>query len=123
MTTILADHDMEGQVTALWGTLAAEGWLALFPIQVVTFAQVGLSVVRLATARRACDSDRSPMRGYSGACSAACNSMKQSPDAFLKTDLEGYKGPIRQNVVGLRVVKYQEFVAAVYETVEADHES
>ena len=40
MTTILVDHDMEGQVTALWGTLAAEGWLALFPLQVVTFVQV-----------------------------------------------------------------------------------
>ncbi len=46
-----------------------------------------------------------------------------APDAFLKTDLEDYDGPIRQNAVGLRVKKHQEFIAAVYETVEADHES
>lgn len=46
-----------------------------------------------------------------------------APDVFLKTDLEDYAGPIRQNVVGLHVTKHQEFIAAVYETVEADHES
>jgi hypothetical protein len=44
VTTILVDHDIEGQVIGLWGTLAAEGWLALFPLQVATFAQVGLPV-------------------------------------------------------------------------------
>lgn len=42
MSTILADHDIEGQVMALWGTLAAEGWLALCPLQLVTFAHLGL---------------------------------------------------------------------------------
>jgi hypothetical protein len=40
--TILADHDVEGQAIQLWGTLAAEGWVALLPIQLVTFAAVGL---------------------------------------------------------------------------------
>jgi len=42
--TILVDHDIEGQVLTLWGTLAAEGWLALCPLQLTTFVQVGLSV-------------------------------------------------------------------------------
>ncbi len=46
-----------------------------------------------------------------------------APDAFLKTDLENYGGPIHQTAVGLRVTKHQQFIAAVYETVEADHES
>jgi hypothetical protein len=40
---ILVDHNMEGQATLLWGTLAAEGWLALVPLQLVTFADVGLA--------------------------------------------------------------------------------
>ena len=44
MTTILIDHDIEGQALVLWGTLAAEGWLTLLPIQLVTFAQIGLPV-------------------------------------------------------------------------------
>ncbi len=42
MITILVDHDIEGQALTLWGTLAADGWLALLPMQLVTFAQVGL---------------------------------------------------------------------------------
>jgi len=42
--TILVDHDIEGQALTLWGTLAAEGWLTLLPIQLVTFAQIGLPV-------------------------------------------------------------------------------
>jgi hypothetical protein len=42
--TILVDHDIEGQVLILWGTLAAEGWLTLCPLQLATFAQVGLPV-------------------------------------------------------------------------------
>ncbi len=44
MTTILVDHDIEGQALILWGTLAAEGWLTLLPLQLVTFAQIGLPV-------------------------------------------------------------------------------
>ena len=42
MTPILVDHDIEGQVLILWGVLAAEGWLELCSLQLVTFAQVGL---------------------------------------------------------------------------------
>ncbi len=44
MITILVDHDIEGQALTLWGTLAAEGWLTLLPLQLVTFAQIGLPV-------------------------------------------------------------------------------
>lgn len=44
MITILVDHNIEGQALSLWGTLAAEGWLMLLPIQLVTFAQLGLPV-------------------------------------------------------------------------------
>jgi hypothetical protein len=42
--TILVDHDIEGQALTLWGTLTAEGWLTLLPLQLVTFAQIGLPV-------------------------------------------------------------------------------
>ena len=42
MSTILVDHDIEGQILILWGTLAAEGWLELCPLEVVTFVQAGL---------------------------------------------------------------------------------
>jgi len=42
VTPILVDHDIEGQVLILWGVLAAEGWLELCSLQLVTFAQVGL---------------------------------------------------------------------------------
>lgn len=41
---ILVDHDIEGQVLTLWGTLTAAGWLTLFPLQLSTFAQIGLPV-------------------------------------------------------------------------------
>lgn len=40
--TVLADHNLEGQAVLLWGTLAAEGWLALFPLRLVRFHEVGL---------------------------------------------------------------------------------
>ena len=46
-----------------------------------------------------------------------------APNDYLKADLENYDGPIHQNAVGLYVNKHQEFVAAVYETVEAGDES
>lgn len=42
MTIILADHNIEGQAIALWGTLSAEGWLELVPLRLITFAQAGL---------------------------------------------------------------------------------
>jgi Cap4 SAVED domain len=38
------------------------------------------------------------------------------PDAFLKTDLENYKGSIQQNAVGMCVTQHQKFITAVYET-------
>ena len=44
MITILADHDLEGHAIRLWDTLVAEGWLELFPIEVVMFADVGLAI-------------------------------------------------------------------------------
>ena len=44
MTTVLVDHDMEGQAVLLWGALAAEGWLELVHLRLATFAEVGLSL-------------------------------------------------------------------------------
>lgn len=43
MITILADHDLEGYVPLLWGTLAIEGWIELLALKLVTFKDVGLS--------------------------------------------------------------------------------
>ena len=40
--TILADHNLEGQAILLWGTLAAEEWLDLLLLQLVTLHDVGL---------------------------------------------------------------------------------
>src|SRR5437016_2455225 len=42
--TILVDHNMEGQAGLLWESLVASGWLALLPVRLTTFAQVGLSI-------------------------------------------------------------------------------
>ena len=42
--TILVDHNLKGQALLLWGTLAAEGWLALLPLRLVTFEDVGLPI-------------------------------------------------------------------------------
>ena len=42
MSTILVDQDIEGQMLILWGALAAEGWLELCPLELVTFVQAGL---------------------------------------------------------------------------------
>ena len=42
MTRFLADHDVEGQATMLWGVLAAGGWLDLLELQLLTFTDVGL---------------------------------------------------------------------------------
>ena len=41
---MLVDQDIEGQVLILWGALAAEGWLELCPLELVTFVQAGLPV-------------------------------------------------------------------------------
>ena len=41
---ILVDHDIEGLAVMLWGTLAAEGWLELVPVELVMFTDVGLSI-------------------------------------------------------------------------------
>lgn len=40
--TILVDHNLEGQAIVLWGTLAAEGWLEVLSLDIVTLSQVGL---------------------------------------------------------------------------------
>jgi len=43
MTTILVDHNIEGQAALLWDTLIEEGWLEVFSLRFVKFDQVGLS--------------------------------------------------------------------------------
>lgn len=42
MITVLVDHNIEGQAIILWGSMAAEGWLELFPLKLVCFSDVGL---------------------------------------------------------------------------------
>ena len=42
MMTILIDHNIEGQAEMLLGTLISIGWLEIFPLQMKTFADVGL---------------------------------------------------------------------------------
>ena len=44
MTTILVDHNMEGDAALLWGTIAGDGWLEIVPMRIVTFADVNLPV-------------------------------------------------------------------------------
>ncbi|MGD9892486.1 MAG: ACP S-malonyltransferase [Dehalococcoidia bacterium] len=44
VTTILIDHDIEGQAELLLGTIVAEGWLELDPLEFVTFADLDLPV-------------------------------------------------------------------------------
>lgn len=39
----LIDHNLKGQATLFWGTIAAEGWLEVLPIRFVLFEEVGLS--------------------------------------------------------------------------------
>jgi hypothetical protein len=43
ITTILVDHNIEGQAVLLQGTLASAGWLDFAPLRVVTFREVGLA--------------------------------------------------------------------------------
>ena len=40
--TVLVDQHLRGQVILIWGTLAAEGWLDLLPLRMITFDDVGL---------------------------------------------------------------------------------
>jgi hypothetical protein len=42
MIRVLVDHNMEGHAILLWGVLAAEGWLDLVPLRLMTFSAVGL---------------------------------------------------------------------------------
>ena len=42
MIMVLVDHNMEGQAILLWGVLAAQGWLDLVPLRLMTFSEVGL---------------------------------------------------------------------------------
>lgn len=42
--TVLADHHLEGQAALLFGILAREGWLALLPFRLISFADVNLPV-------------------------------------------------------------------------------
>ncbi len=42
MITILSDHDIEGKVFLLWGTVAATGWLEMLSLRLVRFRDVGL---------------------------------------------------------------------------------
>ncbi len=44
MITLLVDHNFEGHAIRLWDTLVTEGWLELFPIQIVMFADIGLAI-------------------------------------------------------------------------------
>jgi Cap4 SAVED domain len=46
-----------------------------------------------------------------------------APDSFLKADLKGYSGGIRQNAVGLRVTNHKDFVAAVFDAPGTDHDT
>ena len=42
MTTILVDHNIEGQALLLWGTLSAAGWPEVIPIRLIRLAEVNL---------------------------------------------------------------------------------
>jgi hypothetical protein len=42
MIVVLVDHNMEGHAVLLWGALAAEGWLDLVSLRLMTFREVGL---------------------------------------------------------------------------------
>jgi hypothetical protein len=40
---VLIDHNIEWQATLLWSTLRAEGWLELYPLEILMFHDVGLA--------------------------------------------------------------------------------
>jgi len=41
--SVLIDHNIEGNAVLLWSTLRIEGWLELYPIDMVMFKDVGLA--------------------------------------------------------------------------------
>ena len=43
MIRFLADHNIEGQAEILWGTIVSEGWVEIFSLRLLTFADIGLS--------------------------------------------------------------------------------
>jgi hypothetical protein len=40
----LIDHNLKGHALVLFGAIASQGWLDIFPIQFVTFAEMELSI-------------------------------------------------------------------------------
>ena len=42
--TVLIDHNIEWQATLLWNTLRSEGWLELYPLDMVMFEDMNLPV-------------------------------------------------------------------------------
>jgi len=40
---VLIDHNIEWQATLLWSALRSEGWLELYPLEMVMFNDVGLA--------------------------------------------------------------------------------
>jgi hypothetical protein len=44
MIVVLSDHNIEGQARLLYSTLAEDGWLEAYPLLLVTFDDVGLSI-------------------------------------------------------------------------------
>ena len=40
---VLIDQNIEWQATLLWSTLRSEGWLELYPLEIVMFHDVGLA--------------------------------------------------------------------------------
>ena len=45
MIAVLADHNIEGQAALLWSTMMTSGWLEFDLFRLVTFSEIGLSVV------------------------------------------------------------------------------
>jgi predicted nuclease of predicted toxin-antitoxin system len=39
---LLVDHNIEGWAVRLWDTIVAEGWLELYPLEIMMFVDVGL---------------------------------------------------------------------------------
>ena len=53
---VLIDHNIEWQATLLWSTLKAEGWLELYPLEILMFHDV------VAEPKRSCDSSEENVR-------------------------------------------------------------
>ena len=39
---LLVDHNIEGWAVRLWDTIVAEGWLELYPLEMIMFRDIGL---------------------------------------------------------------------------------